>query len=75
MTQLRGYAWSISQATGVTDPETLAEIEDSMRHDIFHSTLDWQTSAQFDKGAREAWELVQFFRSPEGIEMMKGIAA
>jgi hypothetical protein len=63
---LKGYALSISKATGVTDPETLAEIEDTMRHDIFHSTLDWQPPAMFAKGARDAWELVQYMRSPAG---------
>ena len=40
MTELRGYAKTISEATGVTDAEDLAEIEDVMRHEIFHSTLD-----------------------------------
>ena len=25
------------------NPEDVAEIEDIMRNDIFHSTLDWQT--------------------------------
>ncbi len=67
---LRGYALSISKATGQTDPETLAEIEDYMRNIIFHSTLDWQTKAQFNKGAREAWQDIQFMRSPEGIAYM-----
>jgi hypothetical protein len=66
MTDLKGYARSISEATGVTDPETLAEIEATMRDDIFHSTLDWQPRDVFDRGAREAWELVQYLRSPEG---------
>lgn len=65
--ELRGYAKSISEATGVTDPLDLAEIEDNMRHIIFHSTLDWQPRKLFDQGAREAWELVQYMRSPEGI--------
>jgi hypothetical protein len=64
MTELRGYAKSISEATGVTDPGDLADIEDSMRHEIFHSTLDWQTKAQFNRGAREAWEIVQMLRDP-----------
>jgi len=39
-----------------------AEVEDIMRHDIFHSTLDWQSRAQFDKGAREAYELLLAMR-------------
>lgn len=72
-TELRGYALSISQATGVTDPRDLADIEDSMRNDIFHSTLDWQTKAQFNRGAREAWELVQIMRDP--VALAEALAA
>ena len=68
---LRGYAKSISEATGVTDPEDLAEIEDTMRHVIFHSTLDWQDRATFDKGAREAWEVVQALRDPAVIAALE----
>lgn len=70
MTALKGYAASINRATGVTDPELLAEIEDTMRNDIFHSTLDWQTPAQFAKGAREAHDLVSYMRSPAGAAEM-----
>ncbi len=55
--ELRGYSKSISEATGVTDQETLDKLEDYMRHEIFHSTLDWQTKAEFNKGAREALEM------------------
>jgi hypothetical protein len=36
----------------------LEEIEDCMRHTIFHSTLDWQTREQFDQGARDAVEVL-----------------
>lgn len=70
MPELRGYAKTISEATGVTDPEDLADIEDSMRHDIFHSTLDWQTKAQLKRGAREAWVLVQILRDPAALAEM-----
>lgn len=52
------YAQTISQATGRTDPEELAEIEDCMRNDIFHSTLDWQTRDQLSDAAREAVEVL-----------------
>jgi hypothetical protein len=52
------YRDQISKATGVTDPKELARIEECMREDIFHSTLDWQTRAQFNKGAREAVKLL-----------------
>jgi hypothetical protein len=64
------YQKLISEATGVTDPEDLAEIEDCMRNDIFHSTLDWQTRAQLMKGAREAWQVVQLMRDPAAMKAM-----
>jgi hypothetical protein len=57
--QLKGYAAIISAATGVTDAATLDKIEDTMRHVVFHSTLDWQTSAQLKQGAREAYGIVR----------------
>ena len=67
MVDLRGYEKMINEATGVTSPEDLAEIEDTMRHVIFHSTLDWQTRAQLHKGAREAWQVVQIMRDPAAM--------
>ena len=54
------------EATGQTEPETLDEIEDTMRHIIFHSTLDWQTREELADGARDAWAVVSFMRSPAG---------
>ena len=54
---LRGYHRTIWEATGRTDPRDLDEIEDVMRHAIFHSTLDWQTKRQLCDGAREALEI------------------
>ena len=56
---LTGYALAISKATAVTDRALLARIEECMRSDIFHSTLDWQTLRQFNKGAVEAYELIK----------------
>lgn len=64
---LNGYEKIISEATGVTNPADLAEIEDTMRHVIFHSTLDWQTRAQLQRAAREAWEIVQLLRDPAAM--------
>lgn len=61
------YHAVITEATGVTDVADLYEIEDVMRHDIFHSTLDWQTRAQLRKGARDAWEVVQIMRDPAAL--------
>ena len=34
-------------------------VEDIMRNHVFHSTLDWMSAAQFRRGAREAWELLE----------------
>lgn len=63
----------------ITDckPEDSKEVEDYMRDIIFHSTLDWQSKAQFAKGAREAWGDIQFMRSPEGQKYLaeQGLSA
>lgn len=50
---LSGYAEDIAQATGAP-VEILPILEDIMRQDVFHSTLDWQTARQFRAGARKA---------------------
>jgi len=71
---LKGYAAVISKATNVTDPAMLARIEESMRKDIFHSTLDWQSARQFNKGAREALELIQLMDSPQGQAELAALA-
>lgn len=51
---ISGYQQIFSEATGITDRAKLAEIEDVVRNDIFHSTLDWQTKEQLQVAAREA---------------------
>lgn len=51
--------------------EDAEEIEEYMRDIYFHSTLDWQTKAQLNKGARESWKDIQFIRSPEGKKYME----
>ncbi len=48
------YRDIISSATGVTDLEVIGELEEIMRHDIFHSTLDWQTREELEDAARLA---------------------
>lgn len=58
-TNIKGYAVIIWEATGITDPLVLAEIEDIMRHDIYHSTLDWQTRDQLKNTAIEALEIIK----------------
>tara|TARA_Y100000310_G_scaffold189465_1_gene189431 strand:+ start:374 stop:547 length:174 start_codon:yes stop_codon:yes gene_type:complete len=53
------YTEILIKATGVTEPAELAIIEDIMRHDIFHSTLDWQTREQLSDAAKEAHEVLK----------------
>jgi len=57
-----GYQRLISDATGVVDTVTLEQIESIMRHDIFHSTLDWQTAVQLLKAAKQAYEMFKVMR-------------
>lgn len=56
------YQALIVEATGV-DEKDAAYVEDIMREDVFHSTLDWQSRAQFVRGAREAVELLAAYRA------------
>jgi hypothetical protein len=53
-----GYQALIQEATGVTDLEHIERIEETMRHVIFHSTLDWQTREQLQQAAREALQII-----------------
>ncbi len=48
----------IQRATGAPAAD-LALIENIMRDDIFHSTLDWQTREQLTDAARQAFTLLQ----------------
>jgi len=43
----------------VTDApvEALAILENIMRDEVFHSTLDWQSQEEFAEGAREAYAI------------------
>lgn len=50
------YEQQIIAATGC-DPKVAHILEDTMRHIIFHSTLDWQSKKQFNQGAREAYDV------------------
>lgn len=47
------YEDMIAKATGAP-PELLPILENIMRDEVFHSTLDWQSFAQFREGARKA---------------------
>ena len=52
------YHQIITEATGETNPQRLAEIEESMRQDVFHSTLDWQAKDHLRWGAMEAVKIL-----------------
>jgi hypothetical protein len=52
------YHSIISEATGEKDPAKLRRIEEVMRQDIFHSTLDWQTKKELSDAARLAVEVL-----------------
>ena len=51
-----GYRAMIQAATGAPE-KLLPTLERIMRRDVFHSTLDWQSSAEFARGARQALAL------------------
>ncbi len=57
-----GYADLIAEATGAED-ELLPILEKIMREEVFHSTLDWPSPAQFRSGARKALKI--FNRDPD----------
>jgi len=67
---MKTYQQSIIEATRCS-PKDAIEIEEYMRNIYFHSTLDWQSKSQFNKGARVSYNDILWMRSPEGIEYMK----
>jgi hypothetical protein len=52
------YHQIITEATGETNAQRLAQIEESMRQDVFHSTLDWQAKDHLFWGAKEAVKIL-----------------
>jgi len=56
------YDDMIVQDTGCS-PADAVMIEYIMREEIFHSTLDWQTRAQFRQAARKAARLLEADRA------------
>jgi hypothetical protein len=60
--KLTHYQRQIMEDTGCSSEEA-GMVEDVMREDVFHSTLDWQTREQFREGARKAWRLFQANRA------------
>jgi hypothetical protein len=57
-TQASAFAALIQRATGARAGD-LVLVENIMRDDIFHSTLDWQTREQLTDAARQAFALLQ----------------
>ena len=56
------YAEMIRKATDCKVSE-IVEIEEIMRDDIFHSTLDWQTQEELSDAARLACKALRATRS------------
>ena len=54
---MTAYARDIVGFLGCTQADA-AMIEYIMREEIFHSTLDWQTKAQFNRAASQAMKLL-----------------
>jgi hypothetical protein len=52
-----GYENDIIEVTGCSQEDAVM-IEHIMREEIFHSTLDWQTAAQFNRAARKAAKML-----------------
>lgn len=60
------YQDLIIKATGVNRQDA-EYIEDIMRNDIFHSTLDWQTRARLVRAAKTAAKLLAAYRSDPAL--------
>lgn len=50
---MSGYTKIIRETLGCSENRA-AEVEEIMRHEIFHSTLDWQTREMLEQAARDA---------------------
>lgn len=58
------YARSIHEITKCNSQD-LEEIEEIMRVDVVHSTLDWLTEEHFEIAALAAFEILEFNRKDE----------
>lgn len=71
---MNAYAKFIIDETNCSLDEAF-EIEEIMREEIFHSTLDWQTPEQFRVGALAALEIFRergfFYRTPSSKSKLK----
>ncbi len=55
---MSAYNQMIIEDTGCNRDDA-GMIEDIMRNEVFHSTLDWQTRAQLRQGARKAARVLE----------------
>jgi hypothetical protein len=60
------YQQIIVEATAASGKDA-GYVEDIMRNDIFHSTLDWLSRAQLVRGAREAMKMLKIFRADPSL--------
>jgi hypothetical protein len=58
VTRMNPLRHLIQRATGAPVSD-LALVENIMRDDIFHSTLDWQTREQLTDAARQAFAMLK----------------
>ena len=63
-TTMNHYQEIIKQATKCPDTD-LPALENIMRDEIFHSTLDWQTKAQLVKAAKQAVKILEGIKAIE----------
>lgn len=56
------YASLIAQSTGARGTD-LPKVENIMREEILHSTLDWQTKAQLAEAATQAYQMLRNHRA------------
>ncbi len=66
---MSGYHKIIKEATDCPD-DAIEEIEEIMRNDVYHSTLDWQTAAELKRGAKLAYGIhkeLQRLRWEDGL--------
>ena len=53
------YVQIIREAVPEVNVEEAEGIEEIMRNEIFHSTLDWQTRDQLKNAAKQGWEILK----------------
>ena len=63
---MKTHADFIMEATGCKREE-VSKIDDMMRENIFHSTLDWQTREQIDEAAVLAYSAIKEIENLGGM--------